>query len=224
MERVLLIEDEPNIADFVKTGLEQNGYVVSVAHTGSEGLQLFHAEAPDLVVLDLMLPDSDGIEICRQIRGSSDACIIILTARQLVGDRVRGLDAGADDYLPKPFAFEELLARIRSVMRRRAGDQGRPIKIGDLEVSLDRREVRRGDRTVDLTNKEFELLALLARNAGRPVRRDLILERIWGYAFDGGGDPVKVYVNYLRKKLNARGQPDLIQAIRGFGYVLRETV
>ena len=224
MERVLLIEDEPNIADFVKTGLEQNGYVVSVAHTGSEGLQLFRADAPDLVVLDLMLPDSDGIEICRQVRGSSDACIVILTARQLVGDRVQGLDAGADDYLPKPFAFEELLARIRSVMRRRAGDQGRPIQIGDLEVSLDRREVKRGGRTVDLTNKEFELLALLARNAGRPVRRDLILERIWGYAFDGGGDPVKVYVNYLRKKLNARGQPDLIQAIRGFGYVLRETV
>jgi two-component system response regulator MprA len=177
-----------------------------------------------MVVLDLMLPDVDGIEVCRQLRASGDVGIIILTARQQIGDRVQGLGAGADDYLLKPFAFEELLARIRSIMRRRSTTAEGVIRIGDLKLDIERRQVWRADRLVDLTTREFEMLKLLAQNAGKPLSRETILQRIWGDEFDGESDPVKVYINYLRRKLNAGGEPDLINALRGFGYVLKETL
>jgi two-component system response regulator MprA len=223
MVKILVIEDEPNIADFVKRGLLHLGFEVEVAYTGCDGLKAMQSTSPDMVVLDLMLPDVDGIDVCRQLRASGDVGIIILTARQQIGDRVQGLGAGADDYLLKPFAFEELHARIRSVLRRRSATAEGVIRIGDLKVNIERRQVWRGDRLVDLTTREFELLKLLAQNAGKPLSRESILQRIWGDEFEGESDPVKVYINYLRRKLNADGEPDLISALRGFGYVLKET-
>jgi DNA-binding response OmpR family regulator len=221
MPRILLIEDAPNISDFVKRGLEHHGYDVKVAANGCAGLEAATGCHFDLVVLDLMLPDVDGIEVCRQLRTEHPATgIIILTARDLVGNRVQGLEAGADDYLSKPFAFEELLARIRSVLRR-SGIQDGSIQVGDLRINVERRQVWRGEREVDITTREFELLTLLAQNAGKPVRRETIIQRVWGYEFPGETDPVKVYVNYLRRKLNAEGEPDMIHTVRGFGYALK---
>jgi two-component system response regulator MprA len=222
MAKILIIEDEPDIADFVKRGLVDSGFEVEVAGTGIQGLEVAQSSHPDLVVLDLILPDMDGIDVCRELRSSGDMGIIILTARHLVGERVHGLEAGADDYLPKPFAFEELLARIRAVLRRRSTSKESIVRVGDLEVDIERRQVRRGNRSIILTTREFELLKLLAQNAGKPLRREFLIQRIWGYDFEGETDPLKVYINFLRRKLNAQGEADLIQTVLGFGYVLKE--
>lgn len=222
MEKILIIEDEPDVADFVRRGLLHSGFEVEVAHTGQQGLEIAHSSNPDLVVLDLMLPDMDGIDVCRELRSSGDMGIVILTARHLVGERVHGLEAGADDYLPKPFSFEELLARIRAVLRRRTAGKEGVIRVGDLEVDIEQRQVRRGNRTIILTTREFELLKLLAQNVGKPLRREFIIQRIWGYDFEGETDPLKVYINFLRRKLNTKEEADLIQTLTGFGYVLRE--
>ncbi|MFW0859512.1 MAG: response regulator transcription factor [Dehalococcoidia bacterium] len=221
MTKILVIEDDPNVADIVRHELIQSGFDVLVAETDYQGLEAAQFDNPDLVVLDLMLPDIDGIDVCRQLRASGDAAIIILTARGVVGERVRGLEAGADDYLSKPFAFEELLARIRAVLRRRFPTGG-VIRVGNLEIDIERREVRRGNRQIDLTTREFDLLKLLAQYTGKPLSRELIIQRVWGYEFEGEPDPVKVYINFLRRKLNAEGEADLICSLRGFGYVLRE--
>jgi len=222
MARILIIEDEPDIADLIKRGLVLKGFEVAVASTGNQGLEMAETGYPDLVVLDLMLPDADGIDICRELKAGGDVGIVILTARTVVGERVRGLEAGADDYLPKPFAFEELLARIRAVLRRRSPQAEGIIRLGDLEIDIEKRRVRRGNRTVELTTREFELLKLLAQHAGRPLSREFIIQRVWGYESEGETDPVKVYVNFLRRKLNAQGEKDLIHAVRGFGYSLEE--
>ena len=220
MPRLLIIEDDANIADFAKRGLVQKGFDVELALTGLQGLEAAKSTSPDLVVLDLILPDMDGIDVCRELRASGDIGIVILTARHLVGDRVLGLEAGADDYLPKPFVFEELVARIRSVLRRKQGLGQDIIRVNDLEVDTKRRQVRRGNRPVELTTREFEILKLLAENTGRPLRREVILKRVWGDEFEANTDPVKVYINFLRRKLNSGGEADLIHALRGFGYVL----
>ncbi len=222
MPKILIIEDEPDIADFVRRGLALKGFQVEVAHTGYQGLEIAQSSYPDVVVLDLMLPDADGLEICRELRASGDMGIVILTARSLVGERVRGLEAGADDYLPKPFAFDELLARIRAVLRRRSSHGEGIIRVGDLVVDLERRQVRRGNRVINLTTREFDLLKLLAQHAGKPLRREFIVEHVWGYEFEGETDPVKVYISFLRRKLNLEGEADLIHALHGFGYVLEE--
>jgi len=222
MTKILIIEDEPGIVDFVRNGLLLKGFEVEVAYTGCQGLEAAQTTNPDLVVLDLMLPDMDGIDICRQLHGMGGIGIVILSARGQVGERIRGLEAGADDYVPKPFAFDELLARIRAVLRRRSAQTAGMIQVGDLEIDVEKREVRRCSRPIDLTTREFELLKLLAQNVGRPLRREIIIQRIWGYDFEGETDPVKVYINFLRRKLNAEGEPDLIHAVRGFGYVLKE--
>ena len=221
MEKILVVDDEPDVADFIRRDLLQSGFQVELAHTGHEGLNIAYSSNPDLVVLDLVLPDMDGIDVCRELRKRGDVGIVILTARGLVGERVHGLEAGADDYLPKPFSFEELLARIRAVLRRRSASKGGIIQVGDLEVDTEQRQVRRGDRTIVLTNREYELLELLAQNAGRPLHREFIIQRIWG-CFEGETDPLKVYINFLRRKLNAPGEDDLIHTLTGFGYVLRE--
>jgi DNA-binding response OmpR family regulator len=222
MATILVVEDDPNIAEFVKRGLAHHGFEVKVAETGCQGLEIALNATPELVVLDLTLPDTDGIDVCRELRARGNLGIIILTARHLVGDRVRGLEAGADDYLSKPFVFEELLARVRSVLRRCSGWTEGVIKVGDLVIDPAKREVHRDRRPVNLTPREFELLKLLAENSGKPLRRETILQRVWGYGPEGEADPVKVYVNYLRGKLNVNGGPDLIHTLRGFGYVLKE--
>lgn len=222
MIKILVIEDEPDIADFIKRGLLIKGFEVLVANTGNQGLELAQENSPDMIILDLMLPDSDGIDICRELRKSGNMGIIILTARSIVGERIRGLEAGADDYLPKPFAFEELLARIKAVMRRRSPEAGGINHIGDLKIDTEKRQVFRNERVIELTTREFDLLKLLAEHRGRPLSREFIIQRVWGNEFEGETDPVKVYINFLRKKLNASGEKDLIHSIRGFGYSLEE--
>lgn len=217
--RILIIEDDVNIADFIKRGLAQKGFDVRVSFTGLQGLDIAKAIRPDLVILDLMLPDVEGIDICRQLHCWGTTSIIILTARHLVGDRVLGLEAGADDYMPKPFVFEELVARVRSVLRRKDPLRDEIIRIRDVSIDTKRRQVWRGTRLVQLSNREYELLKLLAENAGRPVRRDIILQRVWGDEHETETDPVKVYVTFLRRKLNCCGESDPIHTVRGYGYV-----
>jgi two-component system, OmpR family, response regulator MprA len=218
--KILVIEDDHDIADFVRRGLIYKDYDVDVAYDGEDGLAKAHDNPPDLVLLDLMIPKVEGVEVCRRLRAGSDIPIIILTARDSVTDKIRGLDAGADDYVTKPFAFDELLARVRAALRRREPGE-EVLRVGDLTIRPAGREVVRGERQIELTSREFDLLQLLARNAGKVLDKNTIFERVWGYSFDVESDTIKVYVRYLRKKLNADGEPDLIHAVRGVGYMLK---
>ncbi len=220
MDRILVIEDEHNIADFIRRGLIYKGYEVDVAADGEEGLAMAREHPPVLVLLDLMLPKMDGVEVCRRLRSASNVPVIILTARDSVEDKIRGLDAGADDYVTKPFSFDELLARVRAALRRKEPDED-VLTVGDLTIRPASREVHRVGRSIELTVREFELLEFLARNAGKVVDRQSIFEKVWGYDFEMESDVIKVYVRYLRKKLNASGEPDLIHAVRGVGYMLK---
>ncbi|HID86493.1 MAG TPA: response regulator transcription factor [Anaerolineae bacterium] len=218
--RILVVEDEPDVARFVQRGLIYAGYTVDVAHEGQEGLNLARDNVPDLVVLDVMLPDMDGLEVCRRLRrGDPDLPILMLTAKDAVPDRVAGLDAGADDYLVKPFAFDELLARIRALLRRAQPQARATLRFADLVLDTATREVRRGGRPIQLTPKEYELLELFMRHPRQVLSRGTIFDRIWGYDFGGESNIIEVYVRYLRKKL---GPPNLIQTVRGVGYALRE--
>jgi len=221
MTRVLVVEDEPNIADFIRRGLIYKGYEVEVAHSGEEALAKAQSRLPDLVILDLMLPDIDGVDVCRRLRAADDLPIIMLTARDAVADKVAGLEAGSDDYMTKPFEFDELLARVRAALRRRAGGAAETIHVGDLVIRPASREVVRGTRVIDLTAREFELLEYLTRHAGQVVTKETLFEKVWGYDFEIESDAIKVYVSYLRKKLNAAGEPDLIHAVRGVGYIVK---
>jgi len=219
MTHILVVEDEKGIADFVRRGLILTGYEVDVAYDGEAALSLARERMPDLVILDLMLPGIDGVEICRRLRAASDVPVIVLTARDSVADKVQGLDAGADDYLTKPFAFDELLARVRAALRRRAPSPD-ILTAGDLVIRPASREVERAGRRIELTTREYDLLEYLARNAGRVVDKQAIFEKVWGYDFEGESDTIKVYVSYLRRKLNGPGERDLIRAVRGVGYIL----
>ncbi len=221
MTRVLVVEDEPNIAGFIQRGLIYKGYDVDVAASGEEALETAQRRLPDLVILDLMLPGIDGIEVCRRLRAADDLPIIMLTARDSVSDKVRGLESGADDYITKPFEFEELLARVRAALRRGSGRNAKVLRVGDLTIKPASREVTRGSRIIDLTAREYELLEFLARHAGEVVTKETLFEKVWGYDFEIESDAIKVYISYLRKKLNAEGEPDLIHAVRGVGYMLR---
>jgi two-component system, OmpR family, response regulator MprA len=218
--RILVVEDDHDIADFIRRGLVYNDYEVEVANDGQAGLDAARDRPPDLVLLDLMIPKVDGIEVARRLRAAGGVPIIILTARDSVSDKIAGLDAGADDYVTKPFAFDELLARVRAALRRKEPSE-EVISVGDLQIRPASREVSRGGRDVELTLREFDLLLLLARNAGKVLDRNTIFERVWGYTFDVESDTIKVYIRYLRRKLNAQGEPDLIHAIRGVGYMLK---
>jgi two-component system response regulator MprA len=218
---VLVVEDEPGIADFIRRGLSYKGYAVKVAHSGEEALEMAQDRLPDLVILDVMLPGIDGVEVCRRLRSADAVPIIMLTARDAVTDKVAGLEAGADDYITKPFAFEELLARVRAALRRQAPTDSDLLSVGDLVVRPASREVRRGDRDIELTAREYELLEFLARHAGEVVSKETIFEKVWGYDFEIESDTVKVYISYLRKKLNAGGEPDLVRSVRGVGYILK---
>jgi len=224
MPKVLLVEDEPNIADFIRRGLIHQEFEVEVAHSGREGLAKARDNLPDVVLLDLMLPDMDGVDVCRRLRAADDIPIIMLTARDAVPDKVGGLEAGADDYMTKPFEFDELLARIKAALRRHSSGrrlQFEELKVADLMVVPASREVARAGRSISLTAREFELLEYLARHAGQVVSKETLFERVWGYNFDVESDAIKVYISYLRKKLNAPGERDLIHAVRGVGYVLK---
>ncbi|MDP9350866.1 MAG: response regulator transcription factor [Chloroflexota bacterium] len=221
--RVLLIEDEEQIADFLRRGLTFKGYQVEVAHTGEDGLDRARDTPPDLVVLDVMLPGISGVEVCMRLRRGLDphVPVIMLTAKESTEDKIEGLDAGADDYIAKPFSFDELLARIRAALRRRQSPSREVLRVGDLMLNTSAREVVRGGRLVELTTREYDLLEFLVRHAGQVVSREAIFERVWGYTYDIDSDAVKVYISYVRAKLTLGGEPDLIHTVRGIGYVLK---
>ena len=222
-QRILIVEDEVEIADYLRRGLAFEGFGTEVASDGHAALAAARDRPPDVVVLDLMLPGLDGMEVAQRLRAGSSVPIIMLTARDAVADRVAGLERGADDYLVKPFAFEELLARIRVQLRRhQAQDAGEVLQFGKLSLDLVAHEVRLGEQRVTFTAKEFELLELFMRHPRQVLTRDLLYERIWGYDFGGESNVIEVYIRALRQKLEAAGAARLIHTIRGVGYVLRD--
>jgi len=222
-ERILVIEDEAKIADLLRRGLIYEGYTVEVVPDGETGLAAARDRPPDVVLLDLMLPGMDGLTVCRRLRAASSVPILILTAKDAVPDRVAGLDAGADDYLTKPFSFEELLARIRALLRRRqALPEQKPLHFADLTLDPNTHEVFRGQRRIELTAREFDVLALFMQHPRQVLTRDVLYERIWNYDFGGESNIIEVYIRYLRTKLEEGGEPRLIHTVRGVGYVLRE--
>jgi two-component system response regulator MprA len=221
--RILVIEDEERIRQFLKRGLTYENYVVDTAVDGKDGLEKARDNPPGLVLLDIMLPGMDGIEVCRRLRAATDVPILMLTAKESIEDRVAGLDAGADDYLVKPFSFDELLARVRALLRRAQPSQPQVYRFSDLELDTGTRQGRRGGQTFDLTAKEYELLELFMRNPRQVLTRDVIFDRVWGYDFGGGSNIIEVYVRYLRQKTELEDLPRLIHTVRGVGYVLRES-
>lgn len=220
---ILVVEDEAKLAKFIELELQYEGYQVSVAPDGLAGLVKARESQPDLLILDWMLPGVSGVEICRRLRSTGDKVpIILLTAKDEVSDRVAGLDAGADDYVVKPFSVEELLARVRAHLRRNQEEDPDTRQFADLSLNHSTREVYRGDRLIELTAKEFDLLDYLLSHPRQVLTRDQILERVWGYDFMGDSNIIEVYVRYLRLKLEANGEKRLVQTVRGVGYVLRE--
>jgi two-component system response regulator MprA len=220
--RILIIEDEDRIRQFLQRGLSFEGYRVDAAAEGQTGLDLFRENPPDLVLLDLMLPGMDGLEVCRRIRAASEVPILMLTAKETIEDRVVGLDAGADDYLVKPFAFDELVARVRALLRRAQPTKPQVYRFADLELDTGTRQGQRGENTFDLTAKEYELLELFMRHPRQVLTREVIFDRVWNYDFGGESNIIEVYVRYLRQKTEADGGSRLIHTVRGIGYVLRE--
>lgn len=218
--RILVIDDEPEVTQMVRRGLLYAGYTVDTALDAESGLTTARDTPPDLVVLDRMLPDLDGLEVCRRLRAASpDLPIIMLTAKDAIPDRVAGLEAGADDYLVKPFAFDELLARVKVQLRRTRTQPQTVLQFADVSLDTSTREARRGKRLIHLTPKEYELLELFMTHPRQVLTRETIFDRVWGYDFGGESNVIEVYVRYLRKKL---GDPNLIQTVREVGYILRE--
>jgi two-component system response regulator MprA len=225
--RILVVDDDRAVRESLRRSLSFNGYSVELAQDGREALELIASHRPDAVVLDVMMPRLDGLEVCRQLRSTGDDLpILVLTARDSVSERVAGLDAGADDYLPKPFALEELLARMRALLRRtnpEEGSESAAMTFSDLSLDPVTREVTRGDRPISLTRTEFALLEMLIANPRRVLTRSRILEEVWGFDFPTTANSLEVYVGYLRRKTEEEGEVRLIHTVRGVGYVLRET-
>jgi two-component system response regulator MprA len=225
--RILVVDDDRAVRESLRRSLTFNGYSVDLAVDGVDALDKAQQQRPDALVLDVMMPRLDGLEVCRRLRSTGDDLpILVLTARDSVSERVAGLDAGADDYLPKPFALEELLARLRALLRRTVADPGgstAPLQFADLTLDPMTREVTRGGRQISLTRTEFALLEMLMANPRRVLTRTRILEEVWGYDFPTSGNALEVYVGYLRRKTEADAEPRLIHTMRGVGYVLRET-
>jgi DNA-binding response OmpR family regulator len=221
--RILIVEDEHKLAGVLKRGLEEQGYAIDVAYDGDDGLSLALAAAYDLVVLDIMLPGMDGLSVCRELRAQNRHMpVLMLTARDTVDDRVAGLDSGADDYLTKPFAFREFLARIRALLRRDGRSARDPVlRVADLQIDTVSREVRRGGRVIDLTSKEYAILEYFARNPNRVLTRTQIAEHVWDFDFVSMSNVIDVYIGYLRRKLGDDTEPRLLRTVRGAGYQLR---
>lgn len=218
--RVLVVDDEPHIVEFLRMGFEYENFDVSVASNGADAITMATSLQPDIIILDIMLPKITGLDVARRLRPVSDAAIIMLTAKDAVDDRVAGLDTGADDYLTKPFAFKELMARVRAVLRRRGKSLDRILTFQELTLDRETRIVTRGDRAIELTPREFELLELFMMHPRQVLTRDAILARIWGYDFEGDDNVIEVFVRHLREKLGDN-PPRLIQTVRGVGYALR---
>jgi len=221
--RILVVDDDPEIIGLLRRGLAYEGYEVVTAQSGTEALAKAREREPDLVILDVMMAGTSGLEVARRLRQGGDVPILMLTARGTVPDIVAGLESGADDYLVKPFAFDELLARVKAQLRRRKPREGETLRFGDLSLDTATREVRRGGDTITLTAQEFDLLELFMRNPRQVLKRDRIYERVWGYDFAGESNVIEVYIRYLRTKLEAGDRPRLIWTVRGVGYVLKES-
>lgn len=225
-QRVMVVDDEPAVREAVERALKLEGYAVSSAADGAVALREIAVSAPDAIVLDILMPEVDGLELCRRLRDAGDRTpVLMLTARDAVSDRVDGLDAGADDYLVKPFALEELLARLRALLRRAApaaeGTSPSPLRFEDLTLDPASREVTRGGRPIELTKTEFELLHLLIRHPRQVLTRTQIFEAVWDYDFGPSSNALEVYIGYLRRKTEADGEPRLVQTVRGVGYALK---
>ena len=221
MKKILIIEDESSISDFVKLELEYEGYQVSIKEDGREGLKEALENDYDLIILDIMLPSMNGFEICRRLKREKNTPIIMLSAKDSVTDKVNGLQIGADDYIPKPFAIEELLARINAIFRRVDSLDNYIVKFKDLVINRNSRTVSKNDKEINLTTKEYELLMILIDNKDKVVTRDELLEKIWGYEYEPETNVTDVYVRYLRSKLNNENKEECIQTIRSVGYIMR---
>jgi two-component system response regulator MprA len=221
--KVLVVDDDPNMVSMLRRTLGFEGYAVTTAMDGESALRCAEAERPDVVVLDVMLPGVSGLEVCERLRTQCDASILLLTALGSVPDRVAGLDAGADDYLPKPFAVDELLARVRALLRRATPERVEELRFADLELVPSTREVRRNGQIVELTAREFDLLEFFMRHPRQVLTREVVFQQVWGYDFLGSSNVIDVHVKALREKLEANGERRLIHTIRGVGYSLRDT-
>lgn len=217
-----MIDDDLSVTDFLRRGLSYEGYTVDVANSGLAGLDLARERPPDIVVLDIMMPGMDGLEVCRRLKAGGSIPVLMLTAKDAVADKVKGLETGADDYLVKPFAFEELVARIRALLRRHDAASPEVLRYSDLALDVGTRTARRGSREIQLSTTEFKLLELFMRHPRQVLTRSQIMDRVWGYDLGGESNVLEVYVRYLRNKLEAAGEPRLIHTMRGTGYVLRE--
>ena len=221
-ERVLIIEDDQAILKLIQRGLAYEGYLVDTATDGRMGLNLARDNQPDMVILDWMLPGMDGLEVCHRLRTAGKMPVLMLTAKDSVQDRVQGLDAGADDYMVKPFNLDELTARVRALLRRTQPERIQVLKFADLTLDTGSREASRGNRLIQLTAKEYELLELFMRHPRQVMTREMIFDRVWGYDFGGESNVLDVYIRYLRQKLELEGELRLLHTVRGVGYVLRE--
>ncbi len=219
---VLVVEDDPEMSGALRRGLAYEGFTVEVASSGEEALQKVSSKPVDIIILDVMLPGMDGIEVCHYLRKTGDTPILMLTAKGTVPDRVKGLSSGADDYLTKPFAFDELLARLQALLRRARPTKGDLLEFADLTLDVKKRELKRGDAYIPLTTQEFDLLEVFMRHPQQVLPKSALYENAWGYEFEGESNVLDVYVSYLRSKLEADDHPRLIHTVRGFGYVLRE--